>query len=97
MLVGDDNFPESAGKDSDGAWSAQRNRDEERKRDRERDKDTDEEETEQPFEKIKIRVTFPRFNELPNELILEHWAPWKQVYGEKDESGRLKKDTETES
>jgi prepilin-type N-terminal cleavage/methylation domain-containing protein len=36
----------------------------------------------QPFEKVKIRITFPKMAEFPNELVLERWMPWTQVYGD---------------
>jgi prepilin-type N-terminal cleavage/methylation domain-containing protein len=41
--------------------------------------------TDQPYEKVKIRVSFPAIRvqkeELKHELVLEQWIPWKQVYG----------------
>jgi prepilin-type N-terminal cleavage/methylation domain-containing protein len=41
--------------------------------------------TDQPYEKVKIKVTFPTLRiekeELKHELVLEQWIPWKQVYG----------------
>lgn len=45
----------------------------------------DEDKVEQPFEKVKIRITFPKIQEFQNELVLEQWFPWTQVYGEKDQ------------
>jgi len=50
------------------------------------DKKKDGDEITQPFEKVKVRVTFPKFGEYSNELILERWIPWEQVYGTQDES-----------
>ena len=51
------------------------------------EKTSEEEEAEiqQPFEKVKIRITFPKIQEFQNELILEQWFPWTQVYGKTDE------------
>lgn len=46
----------------------------------------EEDEITQPFEKVKIRVTFPKYGEYSNELILERWMPWEQVYGVEDDS-----------
>jgi prepilin-type N-terminal cleavage/methylation domain-containing protein len=40
-----------------------------------------EEKTAKPFEKVKIRVVFPALSESSNELTLERWMPWEQVYG----------------
>ncbi len=50
------------------------------------DENEDEEEAEQPFEKVRIRITSPVIGEQKNELILERWIPWKQVYGETEET-----------
>ena len=50
--------------------------------DYERSRDEDEEEaTTKPFEKVKVRVTFPALADFSNELVLERWMPWEQVYG----------------
>lgn len=44
------------------------------------DEDEEEEQTE-PFEKVRIKVIFPRYGNFGNELILERWILWEQVYG----------------
>ena len=49
--------------------------------DRYDDEDDEDEEATQPYEKVKIRVTFPKIREYKNSLILETWVPWEQVYG----------------
>jgi prepilin-type N-terminal cleavage/methylation domain-containing protein len=41
----------------------------------------EDEDVEQPFEKVRLRVTFPRFGQYKNTLILESWMPWDQVHG----------------
>lgn len=33
---------------------------------------------------MKIRITFPKYAEYQNQLVLERWIPWVQVYGEKE-------------
>ena len=43
------------------------------------------EEAVEAFEKIKIRVTFPKYGDQRNEIELERWIPWEQVYGEIEE------------
>lgn len=48
--------------------------------------DEDDELVAEAFEKVRIRVTFPKLGEYPNELVLERWIPWEQVYGP-EESG----------
>jgi prepilin-type N-terminal cleavage/methylation domain-containing protein len=45
----------------------------------------EEEETEQPYEKVQVRVTFPKIGDLKNDYIIERWLPWKQVHP--DEAG----------
>lgn len=52
---------------------------------RDPDRDPDEEEAAKPFEKVKIRVVFPALSDFSNELILERWMPWEQVYGPPEE------------
>lgn len=52
----------------------------------------DEEAAEEPYEKVRVRVTFPQIREFTNELTLERWMPWKQVYGEAEgEPGKTSK------
>lgn len=48
----------------------------------EEEKADEEEDAEEPFEKIRVRVTSPPIREFTNEVTLERWIPWKQVYGE---------------
>ncbi len=42
--------------------------------------DDDEEESEQPYEKVQVRVTFPKIGELKNEYVIERWLPWAQIH-----------------
>ena len=43
------------------------------------EEEEEEEETE-PFQKVRIKVTLPKYGELNNEITLEQWIPWAQVY-----------------
>jgi hypothetical protein len=81
VVVGDETFlsVEEGGFDS---WKEREARLAEKRREAGED---EEEEEEQPFEKVKVRVTFPKVQELSNEIVLERWIPWIQVYGETDE------------
>ena len=45
----------------------------------------DEEDAEEPYEKVRIRVSFPVLSEYSNQLELERWIPWDQVYGEEED------------
>ena len=77
VIVGDETFRQP---DEDGYFDSWEPTEEDA------DDEDPAEETEEPFEKVKIRITYPKVQELANELILERWIPWKQVYGEPDES-----------
>ena len=88
VIYGEDSFPSATSSSSDGrrdwhdSFEARRLEQEE-----ERDEE-DREDEDLPFEKIKVRVTFPKLRDFKNELILERWMPWEQVYGsEEDEDG----------
>ena len=86
VVLGDESFVESSGEYDEGAyhdsWFAERER-EARRRDQEDDDDEDEdaEESTEPFEKVRIKVTYPKLGDRPNELVLERWIPWNLVYG----------------
>jgi len=89
LVLGDEEFTEYADDDQRGpyhdSWQSERDR-----RDRQRD-DEDEDEDEkvaEPFEKVRIKVMFPKLGERPNELVLEHWIPWQQVYGSQETDGK---------
>lgn len=49
------------------------------------DDDEEDEENTEPFEKVKLRVSYPKFSDFPDELTLELWVPWDQVYGPSEE------------
>jgi len=49
------------------------------------DEEEDEEDAEEPYEKVRIRVSFPVLSEYSNQLELERWIPWDQVYGEEED------------
>lgn len=44
------------------------------------------EEIEQPYEKVRVKVTFPPLREFSSDVILERWIPWAQVYGEDEDA-----------
>jgi len=35
----------------------------------------------EPFQKVRIKVTYPQYGERKPELVLERWMTWEQVYG----------------
>ncbi len=99
VAVGDVTLPATEGSSNygDGSYDSwnrpnETMTDEEKER---RDKDP-KEVTDQPYEKVKIKVTFPTIRiekeELKHELVLEQWIPWKQVYGSNEpEAGEAPK------
>lgn len=54
-------------------------------------KKTDDQDVQQPFEKVKIRITCPKFAEYQNEQIFEQWIPWEQVYGDAETNSKSSK------
>lgn len=80
VVIGDANFRPS---ETDAAafdnWR-QREEDKENKK-----KDDDKEQAEEPYEKLQIKVTFPKIQDWKNELVLEKWLPWKQVHPSEEE------------
>jgi prepilin-type N-terminal cleavage/methylation domain-containing protein len=81
VAVGDQTFREKQENDTFDSWAP---------RDDEKADEEEDEEAVEPFEKVRVRITFPKFGEYKNELELERWMPWKQVYGEAEEDGDAK-------
>lgn len=82
-VIGEQNFaPDASDARAFDNWRA-----EQEARERELRDEDDDEETEQPYEKIQIKVTFTKIQELPNEYVLEKWVPWNVLHPE-DEEGQ---------
>jgi type II secretory pathway pseudopilin PulG len=81
VIVGDTSFREKNANGTFDSWAPTDAQKEQQDKDKEQDKAK-----EAPFEKVKIRITFPKFAEFSNELVLERWMPWTQVYGESDDA-----------
>ena len=99
VVLGDESFVESTGEYDSAyhdSWIAERER-EARARDDEDDEDEDAEESTEPFEKVRIKVVYPKLGDRPNELVLERWIPWNLVYGSPDDEQQDKKSAEGES
>jgi len=78
LVLGDDSFIE---RDDDGRfdnWDPDLYDDDE--------DDDEEEDAEQPYEKVKVRITYPAIRDMSNQLSLEQWIPWVQVYGEDEDA-----------
>lgn len=77
-VIGDENL--SPNPEDQGAFDNWRH-DQEQKKAKESSKDKkDEKEVEQPYEKIQIKVTFPKIQESKNEFVIEKWVAWKQIH-----------------
>jgi len=62
----------------------------EREQERERLEEEDAEEQEvvaEPYEEVYVTVYFPKLGDYPNQLTIERWIPWVQVYGEDGAGG----------
>ncbi|MEZ6013624.1 MAG: prepilin-type N-terminal cleavage/methylation domain-containing protein [Planctomycetota bacterium] len=84
LALGDESFPDRVNEDQDDRYKPFDNY---RARDEWRadNSDPDEDEEEQPFEKIKLRVRFPKIRQLSDEIVLERWVRWAQIYGKDEE------------
>ena len=82
IALGDDTFPDQD--DDEYRYDTWAERDRLRE-EQELDEDEDEEAHDE-YEKVRVRVTFPKILELTNELLLERWMGWEQVYGPDEES-----------
>ena len=63
-------------------WAYQRERELENS---DRAGDEEDEEATEPYEKVRIRITFPKLRNFDNDIVLERWIPWEQVYGKDEE------------
>jgi prepilin-type N-terminal cleavage/methylation domain-containing protein len=85
LLLGEESFEnEEINYSSDGYHDSFESR-RQRRLDEAQENGEDEEDIEEPFEKVKIRVMFPRINEYRNYLDIESWFVWEQVYGPDEE------------
>ena len=76
-VIGDENLaPNPEDQNAFDNWR----HDQEQKKAKESSKDKDEKEVEQPYEKIQIKVTFPKIQESKNEFVIEKWVAWKQIH-----------------
>src|SRR5262249_52651545 len=77
IVLGDDTFNEPD--KTTGAFDTWKKKDEKKK-----EQVDEQDQAEQPYEKVKVRVTFPKLEEFTNQVTLEQWLPWKQVHVDKD-------------
>jgi prepilin-type N-terminal cleavage/methylation domain-containing protein len=96
VVVGDDTFQAQSNDATFDSWAPKPNA---KKDDKKKEDPKDQIDT--PYEKVKIKVTFPTIQiekeQMKHELVLEEWIPWKQVYGEKEDDKDSSKKTATSS
>ncbi|MBK8179510.1 MAG: type II secretion system protein [Planctomycetes bacterium] len=61
-----------------------RQRDEDRTARENADGTEEETEDEQPYEKVQVKVLFPKLDEFKNEIVLEKWMDWRRVHPEEE-------------
>jgi len=91
ILLGDDEFEdEEHGEDRGDYHDAFEDR---RRRREEEASANDDDEIAEPYERVKLRVYFPKVHNYRNYLDLESWMVWEQVYGpDEDDEGSQEDD-----
>lgn len=93
MVLGQEEFRDESSRYDDrgyhDSWEYERER-EQRLSD---DEDEDDEEAAEPFQKVRIRVSYPNFGEQASSFVLERWIPWELVYGSEDEGAKASEDS----
>ncbi len=80
VVLGDENFrPDPTDQRAFDNWEAERQRREREER-AEESEDSEGEEEDPAYEKIQVKVTFPKVQDMRNEYILERWLPWRQLH-----------------
>ncbi|QDV07136.1 hypothetical protein Poly30_26550 [Planctomycetes bacterium Poly30] len=87
VALGEDVFEEQATDDERpfDNFAARRDWEERNRSDSEEEEYEDGEAPAEPFEKIRIRVTFQKVKDFSNEIVLERWCPWEEIYGPSEE------------
>ena len=86
LAIGDETFEDDdRDRDRDAPFDNWAHREEKRQEALDDAGVDEDEEASEPFEKVRIRVTFSQYGDLSSEVTLERWIPWEQVYGEDEE------------
>lgn len=97
VILGDEAFGEKEESGAFDSWKPRTRAELDKQQDDREKTDEEREEERQPFEKLKIKVTFPKIREFANEFVLERWVPWDQVYGVSEEDAKAAADAQMES
>ena len=83
VVLGDENFrPDPTDQRAFDSWQYERERRERETRAEESSSSGEEDEEDKAYEKIQVKVTFPKIQEMRNEYTLERWLPWRQLHPE---------------
>jgi len=87
VVLGQDNFPSDYNEQGDRGYfdNYAHKRQVLEEEQRNSDSQDEEERTAEPFEKVRVKVTFPKFGDADPELLVERWIPWSLVYGDDEE------------
>jgi len=91
LIIGDDEFTEYDERNRESAYfdsyAHRRSQQQEYEEDENLEQDAYGEtgSTGGPYERVTIRVIYPKLIDQPNELVLERWIPLDQVFGKSDE------------
>jgi prepilin-type N-terminal cleavage/methylation domain-containing protein len=96
VVLGDENFrPDPTDQRAFDNWEAERRRREREER-ADESEDSEGEEEDPAYEKIQVKVTFPKVQDMRNDYILERWLPWRQLHPEDVESDAAAADESAE-
>lgn len=86
MVLGQEEFRDESTSYRDqgyhDSWEYERQREERLNSDKD---DEEADEADEPFQKVRIRVSYPNFGEQASSFVLERWIPWDLVYGSEDD------------
>jgi len=82
-MIGEANLPPPPNEPAYDNWLEERQKAQDKADDKQED-------VEQPYERVQVKVTFPRMLEMPNELVIERWLPWKLVHPDEEDQTKSK-------
>lgn len=97
VILGDEAFGEKQENGAFDSWKPRTRAELDQQKDDREKTDEERQEEKQPFEKLKIKVTFPKIREFANEFVLERWVLWDQVYGVSEEDAKAAADAQKAS
>lgn len=93
MVLGQEEFRDESSRYDDRGYHDSWEYERQRERRLTDDEDEDDEEAAEPFQKVRIRVSYPNFGEQASSFVLERWIPWELVYGSEGEGAKASEDS----